>query len=63
VPVSALTDSPSTVDTTVTAVKWYIRHGFGTNLYDLDEGNGNAGGSLLLCVGPIVDFLAVSSGW
>jgi len=62
IPVNAVTESDSTVDTTVKAVQWYIRHGFGTSLYDLDEGNNNAGGSLLLCIGPIVDYLKIIDG-
>jgi len=47
VPVVALTSDPSTVDGTA-AINWYIRHGYGSNILDLDEGIGNAGGALLL---------------
>jgi hypothetical protein len=33
------------------ALTWHIRPGFGTNQYDLDNGYGSAGGSILLGVG------------
>jgi len=49
VPVHALTSDPSTVDASA-AVDWFIRHGFGTNILDLDEGTENAGGALLLSI-------------
>jgi len=51
VPVFALSSlEPTGVEKPVT---WFIRPGFGTYYYDLDDGTGGAGGSLLIAVGDV----------
>jgi len=51
VPVYAISDfTPPGVENPIT---WYIRPGFGTYYYDLDDGTGGPGGSLLLAVGNV----------
>jgi len=51
VPVYALSNlEPTGVEKPVT---WFIRPGFGTYYYDLDDGAGGAGGSLLIAVGDV----------
>jgi len=49
IPVLAITNAaPAGVSSPTT---WHIRPGFGTNGYDLDNGQGSAGGAILLGVG------------
>jgi hypothetical protein len=50
IPVYAITDDPMTGGGP-NALTWHIRPGYGTNQYDLDDGHGSAGGSILLGVG------------
>jgi hypothetical protein len=49
IPVYAINSDPMTGGPD--ALTWHIRPGFGTNQYDLDNGKGSAGGSILLGVG------------
>jgi len=53
VPVYAINDT-ATADN-VNAITWYIKPGFGTNYYNIDDGKGSAGGALLLAVGDAMD--------
>ena len=57
-PVRALSTTAGTGN--VAPIAWFIQPGYGENLYDLDDGTGNAGGSFLFSVGSIVDYLAIN---
>jgi len=51
VPVFAISNfTPPGVETPIT---WFIKPGFGTYYYDLDDGTGGPGGSLLIAVGNV----------
>ena len=41
-------------------ITWYVRPGFGTNVYDLDDGSSGLGSSILLAVGAVeLNFLEI----
>ena len=43
-------------------VQWFVKPGFGTNAFDLDNGRRQAGGAILLAVGDVtLDFLTVNT--
>jgi len=62
IPVHAINSTAATTDGTL-PVNWFIRPGFGTNRYELDEGTGNLGGSLLISLGAAPDVLNVDGTW
>jgi len=37
--------------------QWYIRPGFGTSLYDLDDGNDGSGGAILMGTGNVASYV------
>jgi len=55
VPVYAL--SGTTGSTGEKAVVWYMRPGFGTHLFDTDDGNGGLGGSVFIGTGNVKKYL------
>jgi len=60
VPVNAISSVAATTDGTL-PVNWFIRPGYGTNNYVLDEGTGNAGGSLLISYGTAPSEITINS--
>jgi len=58
IPVYAINKTP-TADN-VNPITWYIKPGFGTNYYDLDDGKGGAGAALLLAIGDVqYDYIEI----
>jgi hypothetical protein len=54
VPVYAISNNPMAGGPD--SLTWYIRPGFGTNRYNLDDGLGSAGGAILLGVGALASL-------
>lgn len=63
-PIIALTAAPSNSDATITAMKWFFRSAYGSNVMYLDEGKRGYGGAILLGIGDTdkIDII-VNDSW